>query len=288
MNRYGLIIPVCTQHSMQAESFRLNRLYTRVDTDCIVLMNGGGAEGIDIPDGYEVLRRGEAPFTDEADLWHWALGIAVERNWAWTMIVHDDFAMQEPGWEDDLDAAEGWRVATASWCVFSEWDAPGGSKPSVTPLGVCIDPMSFGIKTAPFVERGTVTTQRFGFGFAAWDACAWALDNGYGAWRILRSSAHQWEPENSRAKLRVGAPGHPELTQSWMAAGVIPAWVYGTEIVLGGGVRRFDAAPPSGATVAPRGAWCMLNWGTTIMTDGETGESLHYRLGELMPGPYKV
>lgn len=277
---FGLIMPVCTHHAMQQEAWTLARTHSRADTAFIVLFNG--CEPMPVPEGTEAI---SVPrFTDEQDLWQWGLNLAVERGWDWTMFIHDDFAMREPGWEADIEQSDGWRVAVASWCVYTEWDEPGGSYPTPHHLGVTIDSFSFGFRTDVFKARGCVTAMRFGFGFAAWDTCAWALDNGYGIWRIVLNSDHQWMPDNSRAIQHVGAPGHPEVTLAWKDR-IMPARTPDASHIMVAG-RMFRIAP-QGWTPTPidRTTTTGINPGNVFKL--EHGESRHYRNGEDL-GPFRT
>lgn len=269
---------------MQERAWTLARQHSRADTDVILLLNRDESLSKSPPDDVDIIHRFPA-FDDEQDLWQFGLDLAIRRGWDWTMFIHDDFAILEPGWEADIELSADWRVALASWCVYTDWDEPGGSYPTTHHLGVTVDSMSFGFRTDVFAARGCVTAQRYGFGFGAWDSCAWALDNGYGVWRVQLDSDHQWEPTNSRVLLRQGAGGHQHVTALWKDR-ILPArtpdWAH-----VQAGSRTFRIAPASLQTppVIRDVITTGINPGNVFKT--EYGVSSHYRNGQNL-GPFRV
>lgn len=242
----GLVIPICTTHPMQAESITNARRYSLSDTPVIVAINGDMAPPA-VPDGVEILTHGER-FSDEADLWNWILALAVERGWDWCMIQHDDFRMEEGGWEAQLALAHDCKVALASWCTYDKWLTGAVSADhSRGYLGVIADPLTLGFRVSLFRERGCLTTMRVGFGYAAWEANGWALEQGYGVWRIRLNGSHQWlVGQNTRDKVApgAGAGGHGEVAGLYKH--ILPAEVVDANAFTLNG-QRFEvgAVPPA-------------------------------------------
>jgi hypothetical protein len=254
--KVGLIIPTCTRHAMQERAWWSCRHFSQRDTPVIALLNGITAGELPpIPEGVEVVQQ-VGRFEDECDLWQWCLDYAVAQQWDWCMVVHDDFAMREPGWEHQLELAHGWRVALATWCAYSVWDEQANpSLPSVDHLGVTLDSFSFGFRVDLFRERGCVGALRFGYGYGAWEPCIWALQQGYAIWSILLNSDHHWVPDNTRRVLGLGANGHPHFqsyatgkTEVSAATPVLPARrLDGEHIDVAGRAVRIA---PKGVTMA--------------------------------------
>ena len=271
--KVGLIMTVAVPHSMQEEAWTFAKRNSRPDTPFIVLFNGIPA--MEVPEGVERIFRRD-PFTDEADLWQWGLELAQERGWDWCMFIHDDFKIVEPGWEDELEASAGWRVALASWLGYMDWDI-GANTSRSTPhrLAVGLDSMAFGFNVHVFKRRGTVCATRFGFGYGAWDAQAWALSQGYAIWRIMLNSDHQWRQDNTRTKLARGADGHPWFKDNWQS--VLPSHVIDERhISVAGDLVKI--APHADTPVPPkvdnrRYLSNALNYMSKLVVDTETGES---------------
>lgn len=232
--RFGVVIPIACNHEMQAEALESVRRHSEPQTLIIALLQG--EVDVPLPQGVTSIR--VSLFDDEVDLWAWGLATAIEKNWDWCLFVHDDFAMLESGWEDQLRASSGWRVALASWAVYSVWDAEANTSQFTSgPVGVCLDSMAFAFRTDVFRERGCVSEMRYGFGYGAWDACAYALANGMGVWRVHLNSKHQWVDKNSRAWLGKAAPGHPECRQAFRSK-VLPSRVVDETAIEVCGVRH--------------------------------------------------
>lgn len=249
--KIGVVIPTRVHHAMRELSWTGAREHSEAETDVIVLFNG--CDPVALPEGVSTVHQ-VAPYHDEADLWWDALQLAERRGWDWCMMQHDDFRMMEPGWEAQLRESEGWRVAIAAHCVHAGWSNGSGCYPSwgrgkpeaygdwPSRLGVTIDSMSFGFRVDVFRARGCVTEGRYGFGFGAWDACAWALMNEYGCWRIQQNAWHHWIENNARAILSIGAPGHQDVCARY-GAQIFPSEITsdGTSIVRAG--HQFRCAP---------------------------------------------
>lgn len=210
----GLIMPVCCRHDMQEEAWTTARRYSRPETPLYVLFNG--IEPWSLPDGIQAIYVAGG-YTDEADLWNYGLGFAIEQGWDWVFFIHDDFSMREPGWETEMEKSEGWRVALAGWFAYTDWNKECvGQNPAAGHLATCIDPLSIGFNVAVFQERGYIALPEWGFGFGAWDVNAWALSQGYAVWRIPLDSWHHWLTSgNTRNKMNKGAPGHPQIGERW-------------------------------------------------------------------------
>lgn len=262
--KVGIIVPSAVQHDMWQESVELNRQFSKPDTPMYVLYNGLKPQML--PENVDGLIAPRV-FDDECDLWNFCLGFAYAHGWDWCMMMHDDFAMLEPGWEDELAKAAGWRVALASHLTYDVWDHEAVSaNASVGHLGVTIDSFSFAFNVPLFRHRGCVAAARFGFGYGAWDSCAWALQQGYALWRIRLDAKHHWKPHNTREVLRVGAPGHPEIGAMYRP--LLPARVAGGEnIMVANDTIRIA---PAGVTdeLVERRITCRINWDRTWITEG--------------------
>lgn len=286
MMRCGLIVPICTRHSMQQEALRTARSMSRTDTPVIALLNGitAGELEFPIPDGIEVVER-VSRFDDECDLWQWGLERACLQDWEWCLYLHDDFSMREPGWEAELEKARGYRVALASWLAYAVWDEEANSGwVTPGPFGVVLDSMSFAFRTDVFASRGCVAETRYGFGFGAWDANAWALEHDYAVWHVRLNSWHQWDGDNTRGKLGVGASGHPDIRTRFRGV-VLPARVADDAHIQI--VNRLVRIAPEDSLIVdpPRTVSCQINGErfVTLSTDAPvlSGE----RYGEVVPLP---
>lgn len=245
--KVGLIMPICTSHEMQVDSWTSARGNSLPETPFVALFNGREPEAM--PEGTTVVHH-PPRFEDEADLWWWCLEYAQAHGWDWCMVIHDDFRITEPGWEKQLEESAGWRVALASWVAYDGWDEQANSSVGISHSfphrhAVVVDSCSFGFRVDLFAERGCIAATRWGYGFGAWDANGWALSQGYAVWRILLNSHHNWKDggKNTRAMMNIGAPGHPEIKTLW--ASVLPAAVADSAHMLVAG-KLIRVAPDEG------------------------------------------
>ena len=288
--KVGLIIPTCVPHEMQSRSWESAAQFSKPETPIIALINGLRPPPVDeccastfelapkltldpIPERITPVYINDR-FTDECDLWQWGLEFAIERGWDWCMFCHDDFAMTEPGWEDDLAQSEGWRVALASWVTYGVWDDQANtSLPTATHIGVCLDSLSFGFNVKFFEQRGCVGTSRFGYGYGGWEPCAYALRNDMAVWNIRLNSDHQWVSGNTRGLLSLGADGHP-MAKGGYAKDVLPACVVGEHSISVAG-RTIRVAPGGAPLIQDEKVLRRrINQYSTLVSDTATGESL--------------
>ena len=236
--KIGLIMPVACRQPMQEECWTAAAVNKRPDTPFYVLFNGLD-QWCDLPHNVVSLQE-PAEHTDEADLWWRCVTLASDKGWDWVTIIHDDFKICVPGWEDWIENSRGKRVALAAWCAYAAWtiEGNGSFSPHLTPdengasqIGVVLDSMGWAIHVPTFMERGCVTEERFGFGFGAWDACGWALEHGYAIWRIRGESWHHWKPnQNTRAMMSRGANGHPRIVTKYVGRS-LPASVVNDDTI---------------------------------------------------------
>jgi hypothetical protein len=88
-------------------------------------------------------------------------------------------------------------------------------------------------------ERGCFSdASGLGWGFATYDAVGWMLTRGHGVWRIRQPCRHHWiNAPNARTVVGVGANGHREQTEVWVARGIFPAQALDYEHLLVGETR---------------------------------------------------
>jgi len=230
--KMGMIIPTRIGLELHKWVWKDARENSRPDTEILALLNGVtrrellDGPGGDIPDGIDVHEM-IGPFDDECDLWKWCLDYAVGKGWDWCLVLHDDSMLKEPGWEEEIEEAAGWRVALASHQTYTIWKKNGETGNVVElespKFGTNCDPCSFGFNVKIFQERGCVSNWRIGFGFGCYETFAWCLGQKY-AIRLL--SGRLWHhpdwSKNTRDVLNVGANGHEDTKNKF--ASILPAY----------------------------------------------------------------
>ncbi len=241
----------CVPHVHQQNAYRYARDNSLPSTEMVVIFNGTPVQAV--PDGVECV---EVPdrLSQPCGLWPAAFTIAVDRDWEWCAILHDDFWMLEAGWEAKLAAAEReYWIGMAAWCAMDCFDEHGmyiadqcetyGSHGIYQEgLAVVADSMGLAFNMALFSDRGCfcdVPEESGGYGYGEVEAALWTLQQEWALWHLDLSWEHYndaWSPGASldAYSSATAARYHCDPAEEFRA----PA----TRKVTGGGLAGFAKA----------------------------------------------
>ena len=194
--RIGLIIAVRLVNEMSEKAVRNARTFSRPGTPVVVVFNGIDESPpcvpFQAPEGVTAVVVGE-PLKSEMGYWRWAFAYAMEQKWDWAGVWHDDFMIEEPGWEDELERGAKFRIAIAGLDSRRRIDYPGGCPGTDAIQGEVAafnDGDSIIFNMAVFGPLGAFTECGDTYGGGDLDAACWAAENSYGVWPILLKSVH--------------------------------------------------------------------------------------------------
>lgn len=205
--RMGLVIGACVVHAHQQGAFRLAQVHSLPSTEVVVLFNGTDVQNL--PDQVEAIHVPER-LNQPCGLWSQIFDLATERQWTWCAILHDDFWMLEPGWEEKLQEANRlYRVGMGVWCGFTGFDGQGrescadglasfhnqdnGSRQYNEGLAVTPDSMGLVFNMALFGPRGRfcdVPDNGTGYGYGEIEAALWTLQQRWVLWHLNLAWQH--------------------------------------------------------------------------------------------------
>lgn len=250
--KFGMVIGVCIQQTIQNLCIAHARQFSRPDTEIIVLYNGCG-EVCTLPPNVEVMKR-ENMIGREQGLWVDGLKIAQQRGWDWFVNIHDDFNILEAGWEENVEkAAAKYRIGIAGWCTYPYASENGitGARPEdsnlKTPMHVTVDGCGICFNVDLFTHRGFVTDMDEKCGYGEYEAGFWCIQHGYGIHHIEKNSGHfagLANIPNTRTLLHLGAGGHQDTYHRYTNAKLLPVWsVNDSSIMTASGPMDFTRHP---------------------------------------------
>lgn len=203
--RIGAVISTALCHEYLPLAMSYLRGNSREDTELALLVNGCRLT-CEVHPRFTVISLAEyVPYLN--GVWPRIYALAIERNWDWCVLVHDDMLLTEPGWEAALlQAQDRWHVGLAAWCTYDAiaidgmWYALNGGPG----LALIADGCALAFRMSAFRARGCFTDLDLDYGYGDAEASLWCLDQGLAVVNVGQPSHHFGSIARNRLRLGVG------------------------------------------------------------------------------------
>lgn len=213
--KVGLVMGSCVPHEFAYTARYLARRNSLESTERIVVWQGYVAPFSE-HNGFEPIIFNR-PIGQERGLWKIAFQLAIDRGWDWCAIIHDDFFILQPEWENSLSALPE-RIGIAGWVVLkkieSDRTALAASIVGRGSLGVTMDSCGIVFNMKYFAVRNCFTTLDADAGHGDLESSCWCLSQQLGIWQLPFESDHGGT-RNARAFMGIAAVGYIEVMKAY-------------------------------------------------------------------------